>query len=94
MIRATDFGRRLSNAGLAFVVGRHASAAGVRAHPHALRNACTTHLVRGGAGVRQVQELPEHCSLATTQLYTRVGVEDLCAVLARAHPRQRASKRA
>jgi integrase/recombinase XerC len=42
--------------------------------------------------VRQVQELLGHRSLATTQLYTRVGVEDLRAVLMRAHPRERSRR--
>jgi integrase/recombinase XerD len=82
-------GRRLSKAGLGLVVERHARAAGVLAHPHALRHACATHLLRGGAGVRQVQELLGHHSLATTKLYTRVGVEDLRGVMTRTHPRER-----
>jgi integrase/recombinase XerD len=82
-------GRRLSRAGLALIVERHAKAAGVRAHPHALRHACATHLLRGGADVRHVQELLGHRSLATTQLYTHVGVEDLRDVMMRTHPRER-----
>lgn len=45
-----------------------------------------------GAGVRQVRELLGHRSLARTQLYTRVGVEDLRAVLMRAHPRERSRR--
>lgn len=85
----SSLGRRLSKAGLALVVERHARAAGVRAHPHALRHACATHLLRGGAGVRHVQELLGHRSLATTQLYTHVGVEDLRDVMMRTHPRER-----
>lgn len=85
----SSLGRRLSTAGLALVVERHAKVAGVRAHPHALRHACATHLLRGGADVRQVQELLGHRSLATTQLYTRVGVEDLRDVMMRTHPRER-----
>jgi site-specific recombinase XerD len=85
----SSLGRRLSKAGLALIVARHAKAAGVRAHPHALRHACATHLLRGGAGVRHVQELLGHRSLATTQLYTRVGVEDLRGVMMRTHPRER-----
>jgi hypothetical protein len=56
------------------------------------RNAPRTHLLKGGAGVRQVQELLGHGSLATTQLYTRVGVEDLREVLMRAHPRERSRR--
>ena len=87
---AVESGR--GRGGLALVVERHARAAGVRAHPHALRHACATHLLRGGAGVRQVQELLGRRSLATTQLYTWVGVEDLRVVLMRAHPRERSRR--
>jgi integrase/recombinase XerD len=61
--------------------------------PHVLRHACATHLLRGGADVRQVQELLGHKRLETTALYTRVNVQDLAAVLAKAHPRERAWSR-
>jgi integrase/recombinase XerD len=61
--------------------------------PHVLRHACATHLLRGGADVRHVQELLGHKRLETTALYTRVNVQDLAAVLAKAHPRERAWSR-
>jgi integrase/recombinase XerD len=86
-------GRRLSKAGLGLVLERHAQAIGLRTHPHALRHACATHLLKGGADVRHIQELLGHKSLQSTQLYTRVGVEDLREVLARAHPRERSRGR-
>jgi site-specific recombinase XerD len=38
------------------------------------------------------QELLRHRSLATTQLYTRVGVEDLRKLLMRSHPRERSRR--
>ena len=47
-----------------------------------------THLLRGGADIRHVQELLGHRCLATTALYTRVAIKDLREVLARAHPRR------
>lgn len=58
--------------------------------PHVLRHACATHLLKGGADVRHVQELLGHKRLETTALYTRVDISDLRAVLQRAHPRDRA----
>lgn len=82
------FGRRLSRSSIDVILKRHAQAAGVHAHPHALRHACATHLLRGGADVRHVQELLGHASLQTTALYTRVVIEDLRRMIARSHPRE------
>jgi integrase/recombinase XerD len=81
-------GGRLSLVGLRAVVQRHGRAIGVAVSPHALRHTCATHLLRGGADIRHVQELLGHRCLATTALYTRVAIEDLRQVLARAHPRR------
>jgi integrase/recombinase XerD len=81
-------GGRLSLVGLRSMVKRHGQAIGVPVSPHVLRHTCATHLLRGGASIRHVQELLGHRSLATTALYTRVAIEDLRQVLARAHPRR------
>lgn len=86
------WGHRLSYMNLGFVVRQHARAAGIGClHPHALRHACATHLLKGGADPRHVQALLGHKRLKTTSLYTRVVVEDLREVLARSHPRERTS---
>jgi len=79
---------------LDLVVRRRPWAAGLPrpVSPHVVRHSCATHLLRGGAGVRQVQELLGHRSLQTTALYTRVEVEDLRAVIRRCHPRERARR--
>jgi site-specific recombinase XerD len=45
----------------------------LRLTPHGLRHVCATHLLRGGADVRQVQALLGHRRLTTTALYTRVA---------------------
>jgi len=81
-------GARLSKVGLQAVVKRHGQAIGVHVSPHTLRHTCATHLLRGGADIRHVQELLGHRSLQTTALYTRVAIEDLRQLLARAHPRR------
>ena len=65
---------------------RHGRAIGVDVTPHALRHTCATHLLRGGADMRHVQELLGHRCLATTALYTRVAIEDLRQVLAPSAP--------
>ena len=85
------WGHRLSQMSIAYLLRRHAKAAGVaRVHPHALRHACATHLLKGGADVRHVQAILGHKKLVTTALYTRVVIEDLRAVMAHSHPRERA----
>jgi len=82
------WGKRLSEVSLSFLLRRHAAAVGIaKIHPHALRHACATHLLRGGADVRHVQAILGHKKLETTGLYTRVVVEDLRQVFLRAHPR-------
>ena len=84
-------GGRLTPSRLARLVQHHARMAGISGpvFPHALRHSYGTHLLKGKADVRHIQELLGHSSLETTALYTRVDVEDLRQVLARAHPRER-----
>ena len=43
---------------------------------HKLRHTCATYLVRGGAELRAVQSILGHQSVAVTQIYTHVNVED------------------
>jgi integrase/recombinase XerD len=84
------WGHRLSGVSLAVLVRHYGHLAGLPAvHPHALRHACATHLLKGGADVRHVQLILGHKKLQTTGLYTRVVVEDLRQVLARSHPREK-----
>jgi site-specific recombinase XerD len=59
----------------------------VRATPHTLRHACATHLLRGGAGIRQIQTLLGHASLSATEIYTKVETSDLKRMLDKHHPR-------
>ena len=81
-------GRPLSPSDVRRTLERRARIAGVSARsPHALRHAYATHLLEGGAGLREIQELLGHASAATTQIYAHVAVPHLVREHADHHPR-------
>ena len=53
---------------------------------HTFRHACATHMLKNGAPVRHLQEMLGHESLDSTQVYTRVTINDLKEIHARYHP--------
>ena len=51
--------------------------------PHKCRHTYATYLIKGGAGLREVQELLGHSSSAVTEIYTHVDTDDIKAVVSK-----------
>ncbi len=84
-------GERLTRQGFWLILKGYAQAAGISAHvtPHTLRHSFATHMLKGGAPLRNVQELLGHANITTTQVYTQLTNEHVREVYERAHPRAR-----
>ena len=83
------FGKSALNTRVAYSMIRGAgSRAGLikPLHPHALRHSFATHLLASGANLRTLQELLGHTSLAATQKYTHLGIDQLARTLEKHHP--------
>jgi integrase/recombinase XerD len=91
----SERGRAPSDTTVRLRLQQHARAAKItgRIYPHALRHTCATHLLRGGADVRHVQEILGHKQIDSTAIYTRVALRDLRDVIKRCHPRENKTRR-
>lgn len=71
------------------LIKRYAMRAGISSDisPHSMRHSFATHVLAGGADLRQVQEMLGHASIATTQIYTHVDHTRLKKVHQQFHPR-------
>jgi integrase/recombinase XerD len=82
-------GERLTRQGFWLILRQYAKAAGIDGPvtPHSLRHSFATHMLRGGAPLRSVQELLGHANISTTQVYTQITDEHVRRVYEQAHPR-------
>ena len=83
-------GRRLRRERVWELLKRYAARVGAPSEisPHTMRHSFATHLLAGGADLRQVQEMLGHASIATTQIYTHVDASRLKSVHKKFHPRR------
>jgi integrase/recombinase XerD len=84
-------GNRLSPQTVKHIVAKTIRKTGItkKVTPHTLRHAMATHLLRNQADIRHIQMMLGHASVATTEIYTRLAIDDLKAVCRRAHPHGR-----
>lgn len=82
-------GKPLSRQSAWEIIRLAAQKAGIEAEvsPHTLRHSFATHLLEGGASIREVQELLGHASVTTTQIYTKLTAQNLREVYLTSHPR-------
>lgn len=82
-------GRPLTRQGLWLIVKAYAAAAGIErgVTPHVFRHSFATHMLDGGAGLRELQQLLGHASISSTQVYTEISTRRRREVYDEAHPR-------
>lgn len=82
-------GDRLTRQGFWLILKNHARKIGCETSvtPHVLRHSFATHMLRGGAPLRHVQELLGHANISTTQVYTHLASDHVRSQYDKAHPR-------
>jgi len=82
-------GKRLSRERIWELFKKYAArtSAPEKVSPHTMRHTFATHLLAGGADLRQVQEMLGHANIATTQIYTHVDPKRLKRIHRQFHPR-------
>lgn len=70
------------------IIRQAALRAGIRKKisPHTFRHSFATHLLEGGASIRQVQEMLGHESILTTEIYTHLDSTHLRSTVEKHHP--------
>jgi integrase/recombinase XerC len=76
----------MNSAQLRYKLTKLFKAKGIKATPHQLRHSFATHLLNEGARIADVSELLGHETMATTQVYTKLGSVKKMKEYMKAHP--------
>jgi len=71
---------------LRYILTKLFKAQGLKVTPHQLRHSFATHLLNNGARIADVSELLGHETMATTQVYTKLGSVKKMQEYMKAHP--------
>src|SRR4030042_1426588 len=82
----TGNGTNLSQSQLGLIIRKMAKQINKKVSPHILRHCFSTHLVKSGAGLRQLQLLLGHKSISSTQIYIHFNKEHLKEEYEKYHP--------
>jgi integrase/recombinase XerC len=76
----------MNTAQIRYKVTKLFKSVGIKATPHQLRHSFATHLLNNGARISDVSELLGHETMATTQVYTKLGSTKKMQEYMKAHP--------
>ena len=76
----------MNTAQLRYIITKLFKSVGIKATPHQLRHSFATHLLNNGARISDVSELLGHETMATTQVYTKLGSVKKMQEYMNAHP--------
>lgn len=76
----------MNSAQLRYMLTKLFKAQGLKVTPHQLRHSFATHLLNNGARISDVSELLGHETMATTQVYTKLGSVKKMQEYMKAHP--------
>ena len=76
----------MNPAQLRYILSKLFKSQGLKVTPHQLRHSFATHLLNNGARISDVSELLGHETMATTQIYTKLGSVKKMQEYMKAHP--------